>query len=408
MSRLLRLLFPAFILGVGIFAYTRLSEEQPPELQTRPARELPVVTVRPLERVDYQVLLKTQGIVRPHDSGSLTAQIPGRVEKIHPGFETGAFFKKGEPLVELERADLETALIAANARIARAQSTLTQEIARGEQARLNWQDLGYDTEPSDLVLRKPQLAQAEADLAAARADLASAERNLERATVVAPYNGRVARREVSVGQTIGGQTSLGEIFSTDSAELRLPLDRRQLDFVHLPEEQGDEPLHVVLTDERRDETFSRDAQIVRTEGQLDESSRELFVIARIDDPFGLQNGLPPLRMGQPVRASIAAATLEDVFVFSREDLRSLSEVVLVETDEEGEERLRRTPIEPLWTEEKTLVVREGFEEGDRLVVGSLNSPVNGGRVTTELEVIEPEVSDPIRAAAPEKDATPGA
>lgn len=407
---LLRLLPPILLLAAGISAYLHLSKEAPAEAKEKVENQLPVVTVRSLERVDYQVTLKTQGIVRAHDSGNLTSLVSGRVKFIHPGFETGAFFRKGDPLVELETEDLETEVIAAKARVARAQSTLLQEAARGKQAGINWKELGYTSEPSDLVLRIPQRAQAEADLAAANAEVARAERDLKRATIVAPYNGRVARREVSVGQSIGTQTALGEIFSTDRAELRMPLDRRQLDFVSLPEREGDAPLNVTLTDERMNIDVTRDALIVRTEGQLDENSRELFVIAEIEDPFGLESDVPPLRIGQPVRASVAAAVLEDVFVIEREHLRGLSEVVLVKEDDEGNERIARTILDPIWTEQDLLIVRDQLEEGDLMAVGSLTYAVNRGRVTTELEEPEPDPDDvaPARAAAPDTSSTSGA
>lgn len=49
------------------------------------------------------------------------------------------------------------------------------------------------------------------------------------------------------------------------------------------------------------------AKIVRTKGALDENALELFAVARVDDPFGLASGHPPLRIGQPVTARMGVA-----------------------------------------------------------------------------------------------------
>ncbi len=74
-------------------------------------------------------------------------------------------------------------------------------------------------------------------------------------------------------------------------------------------------------------------RIVRTEGTLDPTSRELFAIARIDDPFHLESDLPGLRIGQPLRASISGITLEDVYVIPRTAMRGLNRIFLIEKDD---------------------------------------------------------------------------
>ena len=45
---------------------------------------------------------------------------------------------------------------------------LAQEEARAKQAKLNWDDIGYEEEPSPLVLRVPQLKEAHAVVTSAR------------------------------------------------------------------------------------------------------------------------------------------------------------------------------------------------------------------------------------------------
>jgi len=70
---------------------------------------------------------------------------------------------------------------------------------------------------------------------------------LERTLIKAPFNGRVRTRLVGPGQSVGNGTNLGEIYATDSAEIRLPLSSTQLEKIEI-NEQGNQRIPVVLTD----------------------------------------------------------------------------------------------------------------------------------------------------------------
>lgn len=379
---LLRLLIPVFILAIGALAAWRLGiPVEAPKPKPAPPQVLKT-EIMELQRTEFPVLLDSQGNIRAHYTTTITPQVAGTLVKIHDPFEDGAFFQKDEVLAELDPSDFEVAVSAAESRLARAEAVLIQEEARAKQARLNWQDLGYDEEPSDLVLRIPQLKEATATVDAAQADLEQAKRNLERTKIRAPFAGRVQQRVVGLGQAVGASTPLGEVFATDFAEIRLPLSPRQLEFITLPSRAGDPEVPVTLTDALDLSKSSQwQARIVRTEGSIDESSRELFAIARIDDPFGLESGKPPLRIGQPVRASIRGMILKEVFVLPRQALRGVNRIYLVDREPLA---IRRTRIEPLWSTADVLVVREGLEPGQWLSTTRLPYAPDGAPV----EIIE--------------------
>ena len=67
-------------------------------------------------------------------------------------------------------------------------------------------------------------------------------KDLERTHIRAPFDGRVRDRLVGVGQQIGPGTTLGRIYATDVAEVRLPISTRELPFVDLPERENDPPV----------------------------------------------------------------------------------------------------------------------------------------------------------------------
>lgn len=365
----LRLLIPFAILVVGaLFAWRMGVPIAEPTPEPAPPQLLKTEILE-LQRTSFPVMLESQGTVRAHYTTTITPQVAGVIEAISPTFEDGAFFKKDDVLAELDPADFKVAVSSAESGVAKAQAALIQEEARAKQARLNWDDLGYNEEPSDLVLRVPQLKEAKANVDAAQADLDQALRNLVRTKIRAPFDGRVQKRAIGLGQAVGGSTPLGEVFATDFAEIRLPLSPRQLAYVTLPTKDGDAAVKVTLTDAVAGENSSRwDATIVRTEGTLDESSRELFAIARIDDPFSVKSGKTPLLIGQPVRAIIEGTKLNDVFVIPRHALRGVNRVYLVDR---VNPMIQRTTIEPIWSTEEVLVVRDGLEVGDWLSITRL-------------------------------------
>ncbi|BCX49885.1 RND family efflux transporter, MFP subunit [Haloferula helveola] len=378
----IRFILPIVILGIGALAALWLGQKvEPPKPEHVPPQKLKTEIVE-LTPTDYTVMLDSQGVVRAHHETPLTAAVNGTISAIHSSFEDGAYFEKDDVLAELDPADFMAQVESAKSSLARAEAALAQEEARAKQARLNWEDLGYTDEPSDLVLRVPQLKEARANVDAAKASLDQAERDLERTKIRAPFNGRVRDRLVGLGQAVGGSTPLGNLFAIDYAEVRLPLTPEQLSFITLPSRPGDPAVPVTLTDalgsRDPDEPATQwPASIVRTEGALDDSSRELFAIARIDDPFGLESNRPPLRIGQPVRASIEGKTLDDVFVLPRQALRDINRIYLVDRDEPA---IIRTTIEPIWSTAEVIVVKEGLKAGQWLSTTRLPYAPDGAPV----------------------------
>ena len=393
---LLRILAPLALLGLGIFGYSKLSIAVPEEAQPRRERKPVETRVLELKREDYRVKIPSQGNIRAHGLVNLTSEVPGKVQAIHPPFEEGAFFSKGDILLEINPIDLQVALISAQAQVAAAQLNLEKEEALAEQARLDWKDLGYEDEPSALVRREPQLKAARQSLLLAEAQEESALRNLERTKVTAPFDGRVLRRTVGVGQSIGPSTALAEIFATDYSEVRLPVSTLNLRDVTLPEDASDPPLAVTLRDGLDDQSSTEwSARILRTEGALDSSTLELFAIARIEDPFGLQSEHPPLRVGQPVIAAIPGKTLKDVFVIPREAVSQLSRIRIVDP---ATLKLGSSYIRPLHSDDDSIIFRDPLlENGTLLALTRLVYAPDGGGV-----IIIPEENDELPA-----DSVPG-
>ena len=382
-----RLVPPILILAVGWFGYSTLSQE--PEEQKRPkGKPRPIKTqVVELVEQDYATKIVTQGNVRPHDQITLNSEVSGRIVSVSPRFEDGAFFELGEVLVELDTADFEAAVANAEAQVARTTATYAIEKAQADVALTNWENLNLNEDPDPLVLRLPQLKQAEANVKSSEAQLGRAQRELDRARIRAPFDGRVRQRVVGLGQAIRINSNLGTLFASDYAEVRLPISAEDLPLLSLPEDDGDPPVEVELRDALNPENETIwEALITRTEGTLDANSLELFAIAKVDDPFGLKSGKPPLRIGQPVTASISGKILKNVMPIPRIGVKRLDQIYIVHPKKLT---LHNRTIQALWADEHNVIINDpNIPDGTLLATTKLSYAPEGAKVEI-LPTIDP-------------------
>lgn len=348
----------------------------------------------------FQIELSSYGVVKPRTESQLVAQAAGQVVKISERFREGAFFEAGDLLLEIDDRDYRAAVDVALALLIQAQAKFKEEQARAGQALRDWQRLGNGN-AGELVLREPQLAAAQAGIASARAQLSTARLNLERTRITAPYAGRVLEKRVDQGQVVNSGTPLASIYAVDYVEVRLPLNNRQREFVDLPEQyRGGELSNprspaVTLSAQVGRSRYHWQGRVVRVEGAIDSRSRQLFVVAQVDDPYSLgPQGNPPLKVGQFVEARIQGRLLEEVFVLPRTAINQDQQVLLVEDGV-----LVARVLEPLWSDDQHVVVTDGLAAGELLNLTPLGASANGTRVEARIEA-EPHPSNPqVKVAA---------
>jgi RND family efflux transporter MFP subunit len=379
----LKKIMPLAIFG-GLVLVAVIIRMNPPEAPQRPAFGGPMMTVETSVVMprDYPVMLQSYGTVQPRTRSMLIAQVGGQIVEINENVRDGGFFEEGDVLGRIDPRDYEADVQIAEATLADARQSLAEAIARSEQAREDWERLGNEGEPSDLVMRIPQLEAARARVASAESALTKAKLDLERTGIVAPFAGRVIRKSVDLGQVVSPNTQLAEIYATDVIEIRLPLRNRDLGFIDLPESyrfvetDEDESIDVVI----QSDLIGRErwqAKLVRTEGTIDQTARQLHVIAQIDDPFGPDNeGRSPLKIGQYVTAEIEGKTLPDVLVIPN---NTIYQGTYVYTVEDGV--LHRKDIDIAWQNDVEAIVAGGLQPGDELVTTPLGQVTSGIRVT---------------------------
>ncbi len=395
MRKIIRYFLPIGLIVISILVVIGLAGyaagKRPPQKQE--GQQAVLVETITAEAVSQNFIVSTQGPVRPRTETTLVAEVSGKVVEVSTDFVAGGFFRKGEVLLQIDPSDYETALKRAEAALASRQAKLADEQARSEQALKDWRNLGRTGEPSDLVLRKPQLADAMANVQAAEADLEKARRDLERTRITVPYDGLLRQKRVDIGQYVSPGTVLGVSFAVDSAEIRLPLSASDLAYLDLPSSTDTEPGHypaATLSAEEGGVTKTWQAQIIRTEGVLDETSRVLYAIARVVDPYGVlgQSDQQELRMGTFVRAEIEGRWISDAVVLPRYVLQNDNTVLVANEDQELEIR----PVRVARAEPRFVYITGGIEDGERIVTTTLDAPIPGMKLTFSGESAASDLS----------------
>ena len=325
----------------------------------------------------YPTIVNANGTIEAETRGNLVAQISGEIINVSDNFKTGGSFKKGDVLIQIDQRDFRSALSQALASLSQAEANYSQEQANAKQAELDWQRLGNTNPAPPLVARKPQLSAAKALLDSAKAAYQNAKLNLSRTTLTAPYDGRVIDRQAVLGQYVSVGTPVAEVFATEGVEVRLPLSQdefNQLGLDSFSANDQNNQYDVQLSSKIGVKDYQWQAEITRTDSTFDINTRQIDIIANVQDPFGKASGQPALKIGQFVTARIQGRVINDIFVIPNKSIREGSYLYVVRNG-----KLAKQTINVLWQDDQNSLIKEGISEGELIVTTSLNSTLAGAR-----------------------------
>ena len=387
MTKTIRVLLPIAALLIGLAAAVAVIKARPTVDRQQVATLPPLVRVIEAQSTSLQLVVRAQGTVQPLVESTIVAQVAGRIEWVSPDFAEGGFFHRSDKLIQIDSRDYELVVSQAEAQVAQAQVRLQLEAAEAELAREEWQELGTGS-GNPLALREPQMAEARAAVQAAEAALEKARLDLERTAIRAQFDGRVRAKLVDLGQFINRGTPIVNVYSTQAAEVRLPVRKDDLLFVGLDpslrlESNAAARPDVILRASIGGAEYEWDGQIVRTGSEFDANTRMLPLFARIDDPLRRRTGATgtPLPMGLFVDAEIDGIEVQDVFLLPRSAIRDDSQVLVVD----GESRLRTRDIEIVRLERDRALVKAGLAPNDLVCVSQIEAVVDGMSVRTQIE-----------------------
>jgi RND family efflux transporter MFP subunit len=373
-----------FILGAALAFALMMATREDVKMQ-RLTIPTPRVNVLAADVGPTRVRITGEGTVSPLREIDLVPQVGGRVVSMSQALVDGGMFRKGEVVLGIDPVDYQLAVKTAEARVKDLESVLLLKEEEAEAAREEWKIQNGDREDSDpppLVAKEPQLAAARAALDGAKADLDKARLNLERTEIKAPFDGRISSKSVDLGQFITVGQKLARMFSVEAAEIMVPLEDVDLRWIEVPGftsgDSEESQARVIATIAGQE--VEHPARLMRTEGRIDERTRMVNVIVRVERPYDAR---PPLAMGLFVRVEIEGITLPAAVWLPRSAIREGNVVYTVDS----ENRIRFRDVDIARYDRDEVLVRSGLDKGDLVVTSPMKIVTEGMKVIYD----QPEV-----------------
>jgi membrane fusion protein, multidrug efflux system len=394
-----------------------VASRQAPERHVLPDRG-PLVVAIAAPTQNLQVMIRAQGSVRPTDEIDLVPQVSGMVIWTAPQLEAGGYFARGDLLLRIDPRDYDLAVTRAEAGVARAgyQLELAREeaIVAQQEWDMAWEHHDTDLQPSDLVLRLPQVRAAKADLLAAEAGLAEARLRRERTEIRAPFSGRVRETSVDRGQYVTANQPVSRLYSIERAEIVVAVPNEDMAWLEIPRQLPDMPMASLSAAEtaagimpeadgregRRDvapltasprarihtdfagRTHTWEGSVSRAAAELDARSRMLRLVVEVDAPYAHRaTSETPLLVGMFVDVEIFGASVDDVRVLPRFALREGDRVWVA--DDAGVLHMRQAEVIRVRDEE--VLVRLPMGPAERVIISQLSGATDGMKIRVGSE-----------------------
>lgn len=430
-----KLLFiPPIVLGVVGFLWMTSGRETPGEIpaEVAVAVRTGVITPRPVvaRAVGY-------GRVEAERSWSAVAEIQGRVTTLAEGIAEGSIVEAGMVLIEVNRTDYELSRQKALANIAAADARLTElsrseensrlalelqerilEVAKAEFDRVETvvkrgsdsaaaldasrktllaQEASVTNLKNTLELYPSQRASAQASLDVRQAELAEAERSLEKASITAPFRGRVSVVNIEEGQFVRTGDTLITLDSTDAVEIIAEVQPRTFQPL-VATALGPEFKVVSIIDTSQAVSIMERAQIsasvslavsesnaqwpaeiVRLRGTMDDETGAMGFVVRVKDPLiaSPELGRPPLNVGTFVAVTFSSRPMPGVITVPRDALRYSDQGTTFVYLSDAESRLAIREVQTGAIIGSDIVVQSGLAAGDLLVLSDPRPSVPG-------------------------------
>lgn len=422
---MLKIIIPILVL-VGAVLFGKFLLATGPEAKKRPfVQRLPVVEVLPLKAQSYTVHIQASGIVTAGTQSNLVSEVSGRIVSTSDNFSEGSYFDKDEVLIEIDKANYLSAIEIAKSEVAVNQASLRQlnaeeksnrrsmqlakknlnignkELARlralfkrrtisrsaldSEEQRINQLQQSLQNLEGSQSTYSSRKSAMQARINSSNARVKQETLTLSKATIKAPYAGRILSKNVDIGQFVSTGSMLAETYATDFVNVELPLSLNQYELLGMPEAfinrkiTAEELPTVTLTnpDSLREDNWQ--GRVVRTGAALDAQSRQINVIARVDKPYEAREGISsPIRIGQYLKARIKGKTFENVFVLPPVAVIYNREIRLLKDG-----RIKIVPVKVIWNSTESTVVKTNVNiEGEQIILTNLTQAVNGMQVLT--------------------------
>lgn len=387
MKRILKALLPLGILGLGIAGASALfaaRTKAEPKDAPQPLTFVEVVDVVP---ADHTPTITAMGEVAAEKQVAVSFEVAGRVTEQNEALVPGGKVAAGDPLLRIDARDYALAVDSSKADLAQARLVVREESTLGQVAEYEWRERpqGLSDETLAFARREPHIDAAKARVRSAQSRIAKAKRDLGRTILRAPFDAMVLAESVDVGQAVSPGVALATLAGIDRFWVQVSLPVRQLAQLEIPDVNTAQARGSVATihNEASGTSATREGYVLRLEGTVDPRGRMAQLFVGVDDPLGITQPIErrpiPLLLGTKVRVEFAGKPLHDVIVLPRRALRHDDSVWTV--DAEG--RLHAVAVKVIWRERGVVVIEQGLDRGDRVVLTRLPTATEGMQVSLD-------------------------
>src|SRR4051812_9160338 len=375
----------------GYYWYSRIADRQAAGVATPPA-EVGVIEVK---KADVPLPLTYAGRVAGFRNVEIRSQVSGTILKRE--FIEGAKVKQGDVLFRIDPRTYQAALDRATAQLGQLQATLVQ-------AEENFKRIQELSQKQVATAKQLEDAQAARDLAraavqGAEAEIQTARLNIEFTTIKAPVSGATSLSSPPEGSLAQAQqTSLTTLTQLDPAYVNFSVSESEFTQLRDVNRSRDRPLTSAdITVRLR---FG-DGSEFPVAGKLDVSSSTVDPrtgTLQVRSIFPNENG--SLLPNQFVRVLVGGFSLPDVFVVPQRAVSQGPQGAFVYVLNSGNDTVTNRPIKLDREISSGWIVKDGLNDGEKIVVDGLLRIRPGARVKpTPVSVKE--------ASAPEQNAESG-
>jgi RND family efflux transporter MFP subunit len=341
------------------------------------------VTVAEVKSETVPIYLDYVGTTQSIQTVDIHARVEGFL--IKRAFEDGADVKEGQLLFVIDPRPFEADLQAAQAQLARDRASLAyaQEQVRRYKPIVEKNYITQDTYDGYVT----QAAQAQAAVNADIANVTQAKLNLSYCTMYSPFDGRIGRRYVDVGNLVGAAgspTKLATIVQLDPMYVYFSVAER--DTPQILKEQSKNPLTVsfILPNEMK---HPEDGKIDFINNEVDVNTGTIEMRALV--PNGSETMLP----GQFVKVRLLLRKQPNTLVIPQQAIgeqQGQSFVYVVGDD--NKVGFRNVTTGSVYND--LIVIQKGLKEGERVITEGLQKARPGMTVMPETASEKSEKSVP--------------
>ncbi len=417
---------PPVVLGVVVMAYAASNKTSP--IQAPPQEIAKSVRVIEVSKTPVVARAIGYGSVKPSNVWNAISRVKGTAVYVHPNFKKGTVLPKGTELVRIDPTDYQLTIAQFEANIRATEAQLKESIVNEENTRaslaieenvlsIKKRDLarkeelkkkGAASASSVDQARRDSLTQSqqvqnlknslnltptkrkvlEEQKAVYEAQLEAAKLDLERTSIVLPYDARISEANVEISQYVQSGAVLGvaDSIETSEVEAQLPLSRfgtvlnasangsgivTQSDLMKFADKIG---VAAVVRLKSGEFNIQWEGRVVRISDTVDPQTRTVGVIVAVDHPYenARLGTRPPLVKGMFVEVELLASTSQNTIVIPRTALKGTNVFTV-----SAENRMVAKPVKIAFSQGNFVAVSEGLSVGDKVVVSDVIPAVEG-------------------------------